>query len=274
MPVSVIMAIRSALAQECGVQIVVVDDCSSPALQLPKDLARLTNLTLLKHKKNRGASAARNSGIAGSTTPWIAMLDADDVFVENTLHERLNFAQAYLETNGQTIFSCSWQELLADGSTRCFRTPRPANRAEEFASGCWWNPGSTTLARRDVYKTGSLYLEGMPRLEDLEWGLRFGINGGALVVQNIIGAIVKPSLTAGLGAVSISSEIIRTKHKELANSNPKVWKRLNAYLELELAAVNFKSGNRRLAIKHLIRSMWLKPRIRLSLSPGWDFKKP
>lgn len=73
-------AILSALAQAEVARVIVVDDCS------PDETARVAaacdsgdgRLLVLRQPVNAGPSAARNRAIAVSTSPWIAILDADD----------------------------------------------------------------------------------------------------------------------------------------------------------------------------------------------------
>lgn len=62
-------------------ELVVVDDCSEmPARQVldEMDLERFRTVTCLRHEENRGANAARNTGIRESSGEFIAFLDDDD----------------------------------------------------------------------------------------------------------------------------------------------------------------------------------------------------
>src|SRR5260221_703850 len=69
-----IEAIQSVYAQLFDDwEIVIVDDCSTLPVTMSGD-----DLTLLQHDIRRGAGAARNTGIAASTAPYILCLDADD----------------------------------------------------------------------------------------------------------------------------------------------------------------------------------------------------
>lgn len=76
-------AVRSALAQPDVTEIVVVDDASNDstpeAAQTADDGSG--RLKILVQDKNAGPSAARNRAIRESTSPWIAILDADDFFL-------------------------------------------------------------------------------------------------------------------------------------------------------------------------------------------------
>lgn len=75
-------AVRSALAQAEVAEVVVVDDGSDDRTMAAAAAANDASgrLEILAFTQNRGPSAARNRAIAVSTSPLIAILDADDVF--------------------------------------------------------------------------------------------------------------------------------------------------------------------------------------------------
>lgn len=65
-------------AVDCVSEIIVVDDCSTPALQTPSAGAGKT-VTLLRHDTNKGGGGARNTGLAAVTQPFVLFLDSDDL---------------------------------------------------------------------------------------------------------------------------------------------------------------------------------------------------
>lgn len=73
-------AVLSALGQ-LGVVVdlvVVVDDGGTEPLS---DQLRVADprVLVVRHEQSKGVSAARNRGIAESSSPWIAFLDDDDI---------------------------------------------------------------------------------------------------------------------------------------------------------------------------------------------------
>lgn len=76
-------SVESALSQEaCDVEVIVVDDGSSPPIkqELTDDiLSRI----ILATKRNAGISAARNTGIGLSNAQYICLLDGDDKIASN-----------------------------------------------------------------------------------------------------------------------------------------------------------------------------------------------
>ena len=55
--------------------IVVVDDGSEPPLEEPNDLS--TPFKLIRHDKNKGAAAARNTGLSVTKSDWVYFTDCD-----------------------------------------------------------------------------------------------------------------------------------------------------------------------------------------------------
>lgn len=88
-------AIVSALQQNYPVyEIIVVDDCSTDnTVQIVEELAcRDSRVKLICHDVNKGAQAARNTGIRNATGEWIAFLDSDDEWLTEKTEKQLNVA--------------------------------------------------------------------------------------------------------------------------------------------------------------------------------------
>jgi glycosyltransferase involved in cell wall biosynthesis len=77
-------ALRSVHAQRPAppAEVIVVDDCSSDRTAA---VAAEYGARVIGHPENRGAGAARNTGIDAARSPWIAMLDSDDEWLPHHL---------------------------------------------------------------------------------------------------------------------------------------------------------------------------------------------
>jgi glycosyltransferase involved in cell wall biosynthesis len=76
-------ALESVLAQRpTPAEIVVVDDASTDRTAA---VAEEMGARVVRHERNAGEGAARNSGIAAATQPWIALLDSDDEWLPSHL---------------------------------------------------------------------------------------------------------------------------------------------------------------------------------------------
>lgn len=63
-------------------EIIVVDDASSDRTA---EIARVAGARVIRLPRNSGPSVARNAGVAAAREPWIAFLDADDVWIDRKL---------------------------------------------------------------------------------------------------------------------------------------------------------------------------------------------
>jgi glycosyltransferase involved in cell wall biosynthesis len=74
-------SVTSALAQtEPRLELVVVDDGSqTPVAEVLAD-TKDPRLRVIRHPRNRGPSAARNTALAAARTPFVSQLDADDLW--------------------------------------------------------------------------------------------------------------------------------------------------------------------------------------------------
>lgn len=78
-------AVISALAQPQTAEVVVIDDASDDGTSHAAHLAGGGDprLAIVRNEQNCGPSASRNIAINRSSAPYIAVLDADDFFLEN-----------------------------------------------------------------------------------------------------------------------------------------------------------------------------------------------
>src|SRR5438132_14127317 len=56
-------------------EVIVVDDGSTDRTA---EVAEANGAEVIRHGRNRGVSAARNTGVRAAAQPWIALLDSDD----------------------------------------------------------------------------------------------------------------------------------------------------------------------------------------------------
>lgn len=264
-------AIRSVLEQRVDCEIIIVDDCSPEPFKLPADIAG-PSVQLVRHETNRGAAAARNTGMARASGSWLTFLDSDDALLPDTLEKRLRFAQdhAAKHPDSLAVYGAAFLNVDENGKPVRVRTPLSGRNASDFASGCWFCPGSCILLRRQPFldRVG-WQTESLRRLEDLDWFLRAGLAGAELVVDRTVAAAITRSIppTAAALAETVSKVVHLWEGSALST---KERRRLKAYLNLELAAALRRDGNTTSAAMSLARSFLLKPRLSLHLSPGWE----
>lgn len=75
-------------------EIIVVDDGSTDnTVSICNKFEKYENFKIIQHEKNKGVSAARNTGIKESIAPYIAFLDSDDELSNGTIKKWINDIQ-------------------------------------------------------------------------------------------------------------------------------------------------------------------------------------
>jgi glycosyltransferase involved in cell wall biosynthesis len=89
-------AIRSALEQSYpSTQIIIVDDGSTDqTAEIVQSFAR-SGILYTRHERNRGYSAACNTGMAAAEGDLIAFLDSDDVWKPTYLQQQVDLLRRY-----------------------------------------------------------------------------------------------------------------------------------------------------------------------------------
>jgi cellulose synthase/poly-beta-1,6-N-acetylglucosamine synthase-like glycosyltransferase len=74
-------------------EVIIVNDGSPDTTELERALEPYLDRIQYLKQENRGASAARNTGLQAAKGDWVAFLDADDLWLPNYLEQQLRFIQ-------------------------------------------------------------------------------------------------------------------------------------------------------------------------------------
>jgi glycosyltransferase involved in cell wall biosynthesis len=89
-------------------EIIVVNDGSTDGSLLALSKINSEKIRIIKHSKNKGLSAARNTGIQNANTNYIAFLDADDLWKSSYLEKIFSLIKNFPEAK---LFATSYQEI-------------------------------------------------------------------------------------------------------------------------------------------------------------------
>lgn len=238
-------AIRSVLAQtHPASEIIVVDDGSLEGVELHVESP--IKINVLRHERNRGPSAARNSGIRASAGQYVAFLDADDTWRPEKLVQQIEA----LDRSERDVAACVTGFALhreGSGTVEPHHVSVAASFFDDLMFGCKISPGTTLIVRRDCYDSVGFYDEELRRLEDWDWLLRFVKTYEIVSVPSLLADVhvSKKSARAQLPHVFHAVDRIRVKHlRAIAESGLRSRLQFVSTLYVEQAAAHYRANQR------------------------------
>ena len=142
-------------------EMLIVDDCSTDeTYAVACSFAEAdSRIRVLRHEKNGGAAAARNTALEAAKGTYIAFLDSDDLWAPEKLEKQL----AFMEANGYALTYTMYQFLLEDG--RLGKVVRvPARMTEKKIYGNTSIACLTVMVNREM--TGPFSMPPLKHAED------------------------------------------------------------------------------------------------------------
>jgi glycosyltransferase involved in cell wall biosynthesis len=273
-PLATERAVRSALAQTIApLEIVIVDDGSAEPFAWDGDADGETEVRVLRQERNRGAAAARQAGVDVARGDLVAFLDSDDEWAPGKLEAQLTLLDPG-DADALTAVVCGWRAIPEDGGAVRDRIPTATGSVMDFASGCWFSPGTTSVIARRAFEIVGPLDGSLRRLEDLDWFLRLGLAGGRLAVAPVIGASISIGRRGRLKDIDDAGRIILSKVDALPDVAlaRALRRRLQAYLDVERANAAYGETRLLATAGYLARSLARQPRFTIPLKPWW--RKP
>jgi glycosyltransferase involved in cell wall biosynthesis len=153
------------------VELIVVDDASQRSMRpvIAEHAPQSLQWTYVRHDENRGANAARNTGIGAAPGEIVSFIDDDDYWhPEKTEAEVARFRE-----NPDVGVVLHSQELVQEGTLTSVRKPEASGDATmDLLRGRAGAMFSAISVRRSVIDAAGLPDEDLPSWQDREWLIR------------------------------------------------------------------------------------------------------
>jgi glycosyltransferase involved in cell wall biosynthesis len=194
-------------------EVVIVNDGSPDTEEFERALQPYRERIVYLKQENRGASAARNTGVRAARGELIAFLDADDLWAPNYLAEQLKFMREFdcdLACADALIFGVSADAGRSYMDSLMQAAPQEGRVSFlELVNADRSLITSGVVVRRDLVLQVGLFDEALRNAQDFDLWLRLARHGARLAYQR------KVLLSYRSRANSLSGDAINSHQREL-----------------------------------------------------------
>lgn len=163
-------ALESVASQTLtNVEVVVVDDASEINLEPVLDEFEIRTV-FVRHETNRGAAAARNTGINAANGEFIAFLDADDLWNRSKLERQLGVFEC--ASNSLGLVYTGFVQYETDGREWVHYPEARGEIYEAELERDRIHPTSTVMVRRDILQDVGGFDASLPSRQDYDLWIR------------------------------------------------------------------------------------------------------
>lgn len=176
-------AIKSVIKQTYeNLEIIVVND--APTTNIENIINFQDNRIIpINHEKNKGAPAARNTGIKEAKGEFIALLDDDDKWLPQKIEKQVRKFEE-LDDNYGLIYT--WAKIIYKDSTKKMKPRKEGEVYLDFLKGSFIPGLPTTLIKRKVFSQSGMFDEKLKSAQDWEMWIRIAKNYKISFVPKIL----------------------------------------------------------------------------------------
>lgn len=185
----IVNCLQSVVVQENiqNIEVILVDDCGTDnSIALAEEFLTkypAVDYKILRHIKNGGLSAARNTGLKAAKGDYVYFLDSDDEIKPNciaALTEPLKKKQYdFIIGDYQTTLNDGAASMLSLNSGEILGN---TNILETYAKGEWYVMAWNKLCNREFLLTNNLFFEEGVLHEDVIWSFKLACKASSMYV--------------------------------------------------------------------------------------------
>lgn len=208
-------AIQSIISQTYkDFEIIVVDDGSNDNTEETIRSIKDERIIYIRHDKNQGAPAARNTGIKAALGNYIAFQDSDDYWHPQKLEKQIKVFENSPSEVG-VVYTGFFRIVngIKEYIPYSWVTKKEGDIHKELLKGNFIAL-SSIVVRKECFKKVGLFDERLPRLQDWEFVIRISkYYSFKFIEEPLLTALFTPdSLSASEGARIIALKLILSKH--------------------------------------------------------------
>lgn len=254
-------SVGSVLAQTYeNLELIVVDDASTDKTSEVVRAFRDSRLRYLRHENNKGAPAARNTGINAARGEFIAFQDSDDEWKPDKLAKQMarfatdpKLAVVYC---GMLRHNEGCKTYIPD---RRIKT-RSGDISQALLRGNFVGTPAMVVRRTDLLKVGG-FVEDLPRFQDWEFAIRLSrAYPFDLVDEALVEVYSTPgNITSDGPAGARACEMILERHYDAISKDREALARMYAHIGFYKSLYQQGDGARLCFLKALGAAPWSLP---------------
>jgi len=252
-------AVQSVLDQSYqDFEIIIVDDASTDNTEEAVRSLKDERIRYIRHEKNKGAGAARNTGIRAANGEYIAFQDSDDEWLPEKLEKQMKvFENAPPEVG--VVYTGFWriEKNKKNYIPSSWIIQKNGNIHKELLKGNFIGTPAT-LIKRECFKKVGLFEEYIPAREDWELWIRISkyyefkyIPEPLMISYYTSGSVNEKSIIASINIL----EFIINKHYKNFAKHKKILSKHYFNIGFNLCSIGYLSKGK----KYLIKAIKIYP---------------
>lgn len=240
-------------------ELIIVDDCSIDNTEeiIENFCKQDQRVICIKHSRNKGGNAARNTGIKAARAEYIAFQDSDDEWLPGKLEKQVELLENMSRDEAGVVYTAFWR---IEGKDKTYNPGNIKNKEGNIQAELLKGNFITTpsvLIKKECFEKAGLFDEDFPRLQDWEMWLRVAKYYHFKYINEPLlnSYYYADSISANSQALIKALELIVTKYfTEIGKE-----RKLLAKYYIDIATLFLKDGNMGKGRRYLIKSLTVDP---------------